>query len=86
MTLTRADIERLVPQRGMMCLLDEVFAWDATHIKCTATSPGLTHPLGRDLKLPAIAAIEYAAAPTAVHGASVGPDGRAARWHARQAR
>lgn len=73
MTLTRADIERLVPQRGTMCLLDEVFAWDATLINCTATSPGLTHPLARDLKLPAIAAIEYAAQATAVHGALLDP-------------
>lgn len=69
MTLTRAQIEGFVPQRGTMCLLDAVTSWDATHIRCTAVSPGPTHPLTRDHAVPAIAAIEYAAQATAVHGA-----------------
>lgn len=69
MTLTRASIEGLVPQHGTMCLLDSVMAWDATSIRCTAAAPGPAHPLARDHAVPAIAAIEYAAQATAVHGA-----------------
>ncbi len=73
MTLARADIERLVPQRGAMCLLDAVVAWDATHIRCRAAAPGSAHPLLRDNAVPAIAAVEYAAQATAVHGALLDP-------------
>jgi len=69
MILDRAGIERLVPQRDTMCLLDAVTAWDPIHIRCTAAAPGPTHPLARDQTVPAVAAIEYAAQATAVHGA-----------------
>ena len=69
MTLDRAGIERRVPHAGAMCLLDAVTQWDATHITCVACAPGATHPLARDGAVPAIAAVEYAAQATAVHGA-----------------
>ena len=73
MTLTRTDIERLVPQRGAMCLLDAALAWDASHIHCRAAAPGPGHPLARQQAVPAIAAVEYAAQATAVHGALLDP-------------
>lgn len=69
MTLDRTGIECLVPQRGTMCLLDAVMAWDATRIHCTAVAPGPKHPLAREHGVPAVVAIEYAAQATAVHGA-----------------
>lgn len=73
MTLTRVDIERLVPQRGAMCLLDTAQAWDATRIHCRAAAPGPSHPLAREQAVPAIVAVEYAAQAAAVHGALLDP-------------
>lgn len=58
-----------VPHAGAMCLLDAVTAWDASTIECRAAAPRADHPLARDGVLPAIAAIEYAAQASAVHGA-----------------
>ena len=65
----RAQIERLVPHAGAMCLIDAVTDWDNTRIACTSEQPGATHPLARDGGVPAIAAAEYAAQATALHGA-----------------
>ena len=77
MMLDRAGIERCVPHAGAMCLLDAVTRWDALHITCSAAAPGAEHPLARDGMVPAVAAIEYAAQATAVHGTLL--DARAAR-------
>lgn len=65
----RARIEQLVPHAGAMCLLDAVTQWDAAQITCRSAEPGALHPLARDGVVPAIAAAEYAAQATAVHGA-----------------
>jgi predicted hotdog family 3-hydroxylacyl-ACP dehydratase len=65
----RADIERLVPHAGAMCLLNAVTSWDEKYIVCSSAAPGTAHPLARGGSLPAIAACEYAAQATAVHGA-----------------
>lgn len=65
----REAIERMVPHAGSMCLLDAVTAWDAAHINCSAAEPGAAHPLARGGCVPAVAACEYAAQATAVHGA-----------------
>ena len=65
----RARIEQLVPHAGAMCLLDEVTQWNAARITCSSHGPGASHPLARDGVVPAIAAAEYAAQATAVHGA-----------------
>ena len=65
----RARIEQLVPHAGAMCLLDAVTQWDAAQITCSSHEPGASHPLARDGVVPAIAAAEYAAQATAVHGA-----------------
>ena len=73
MILDRAGIECRVPQRGTMCLLDAVLAWDATHNRCTAPAPGPAHPLARGETVPAVAAVEYAAQAAAVHGALLDP-------------
>ena len=69
MKIDRAGIERLVPHAGAMCLLDAVIEWSATTIACTSALPAADHPLARKGRVPAIAATEYAAQATAVHGA-----------------
>ncbi|MBS0447470.1 MAG: hydroxymyristoyl-ACP dehydratase [Proteobacteria bacterium] len=66
--LTRAHIERRIPHRGTMCLLDSVQHWDATNIVCQADAPGGDHPLANAHHVPSVAAIEYAAQAAAVHG------------------
>lgn len=71
MKLDRAMIERLVPQAGAMCLLDEVSQWSTGNIVCTAGAPGPDHPLARDESVPAIASCEYAAQAAAIHGALI---------------
>jgi predicted hotdog family 3-hydroxylacyl-ACP dehydratase len=68
-TLDRIGIERLVPHAGAMCLLERVTDWNDTLILCAAAAPDASHPLARDGALPAVAACEYAAQATAVHGA-----------------
>ena len=65
----RTRIEGMVPHAGAMCLLDAVIEWDDTHIACAAARPDASHPLARDGQVPAIAAAEYAAQATALHGA-----------------
>ena len=52
-----------------MCLLDAVTKWDVHTICCSASAPDERHPLLRKGKVPAIAAAEYAAQATALHGA-----------------
>ena len=72
MTLDRAAIEQRLPHAGEMCLLDAVQQWDATDIQCVAAAPGAEHPLARAGVVPAVAAAEYAAQATALHGALLG--------------
>jgi predicted hotdog family 3-hydroxylacyl-ACP dehydratase len=68
--LDRLWIERHIPHRGRMCLLDEVMAWDAAHIRCRARSHRLPdNPLRAHGRLGAACGIEYAAQAMAVHGA-----------------
>jgi predicted hotdog family 3-hydroxylacyl-ACP dehydratase len=69
MKIDRIGIERLVPHAGAMCLLDGVNEWSEQEITCTSALPAPGHALARDGRVPGIAAIEYAAQATAVHGA-----------------
>lgn len=74
--LNRADIEARVPHAGAMCLLDTITGWDETHIACRALAPSTGHPLMREgVGVPAVAAVEYAAQATAVHGALLASSG-----------
>lgn len=69
MKVDRAGIERLVPHRGAMCLLEEVLAWDENAITCRAVSHrDPANPLRRQGGLAAIIGVEYAAQAVAVHG------------------
>lgn len=71
--LPHAWIAAHIPHSGSMCLLDEVTAWDAGHVRCTATSHRDPHnPLrsgGTQGRLAAVCGVEYAAQAMAVHGA-----------------
>lgn len=69
MIVDRASIERMVPHAGAMCLIDTVTRWDPSRIECECAAPTSGHPLAREGQVPAVAAAEYAAQATAVHGA-----------------
>jgi len=70
MRLDRSWIERNIPHRGRMCLLDEVIEWDARHIRCrSGTHRSPDHPLRSRNRLSVACGIEYAAQSMAVHGA-----------------
>jgi len=73
--LNRAGIEARIPHAGAMCLLDSVTTWDENHIVCEASAAAPDHPLASTEGVPAVAAIEYAAQATAVHGALIEPTG-----------
>jgi predicted hotdog family 3-hydroxylacyl-ACP dehydratase len=73
MVMTKADIARLIPHAGSMCLLDGVEHWDATHIRCVSrTHRDIANPLRADGQLPAVCGIEYAAQAMALHGGLAG--------------
>ena len=73
---SRVELERLLPHRGAMCLLDTVESHDDTRVVCrTASHRSATNPLRVDGRLPAAAAIEYAAQAMAAHGALAGGAG-----------
>ncbi|MFZ2650646.1 MAG: 3-hydroxylacyl-ACP dehydratase [Burkholderiaceae bacterium] len=68
--LARADIARLIPQQGAMCLLAHVDAWDENMIVCRADNHrDSAHPLRSRSGLLSSCLIEYAAQAMAVHGA-----------------
>ena len=58
-----------MPQRGAMCLLEEVLSWDQNSIACRAVSHrDPANPLRRRDGLAAIIGVEYAAQAVAAHG------------------
>jgi len=70
--LDHAWIGAHIPHQGRMCLLDQVVAWDAQRIVCSASSHRDTdHPLRQFDRLGAACGIEYAAQAMAAHGALV---------------
>ena len=81
MLIEKAEIRRLIPHAGDMCLLDAVSAWDDTSISClTQTHRAACNPLRRDGQLAALHAFEYGAQAAAVHGGLLArSSGQAAR-------
>jgi len=70
MPLDHAWLLAHLPHQGSMCLLDAVTAWDAQHIRCTASSHRhAANPLRAHDRLGAACGIEYAAQAMAAHGA-----------------
>ena len=69
----KADIARLIPHAGAMCLLDGVVQWDSARIRCVSrTHHDIENPLRAGGQLPAMCGIEYAAQAMAVHGGLAG--------------
>lgn len=69
MSLSKAEICRLLPHEGAMCLLDACLHWDSEEITCAATSHrDPANPLARSGVLPALCGIEYVAQAMGVHG------------------
>lgn len=79
-TLDREAIAARIPHAATMCLLDRVLHWERAHLECVgaeARENGAGHPLARAGRLPATAAIEYAAQAMALHGRLVQESSRA---------
>lgn len=73
---SKAEISRLIPHAGAMCLLDGVMRWDAAHIRCVSRSHrDKDNPLRAGDELPALCGIEYAAQAMALHGGLAGMTG-----------
>lgn len=67
--INKAEIRRLIPHSGLMCLLDEITQWDDGSITCvTNTHRDPANPLRRDGRLSVVHAFEYGAQAAAVHG------------------
>lgn len=70
MLATRADIAKVIPHSGQMCLLDGVLECDSQRIRCiSGTHRDADNPLRTGDTLLALCGIEYAAQAMAVHGA-----------------
>lgn len=73
----RAEIERLIPHAGEMCLLDEILGWDARQLICLSRCGTGPNPLRRpDGTLGMASGIELAGQAMAAHGslcAGAGP-------------
>ena len=66
----RAEIERLVPQKGAMCLLDSVVSLSAGEIVCRAVSHlDPANPLRASGRLGIVCGAEYGMQAAALHGA-----------------
>lgn len=69
MPLSREHFRHLIPHAGAMCLIDRIESWDASTIRCSASSHRRSdHPLAEDGILHAVCGIEYAAQAAALHG------------------
>jgi predicted hotdog family 3-hydroxylacyl-ACP dehydratase len=67
--MQKAEIARLIPHAGAMCLLDNVLDWDGSRIRCAATSHrDMGNPLRRSGQLGILCGVEYAAQAMALHG------------------
>ena len=68
--IDKAEIRKLIPHAGTMCLLETVTAWDEQGIVClTETHRDPANPLRRQGRLSVIHAVEYGGQAAAVHGA-----------------
>ncbi len=69
MAVYQAEIRKLIPHSGLMCLLDEVIQWDQRSIVCVSnTHRDPANPLRRQGRLSVVHTFEYGAQAAAVHG------------------
>lgn len=74
--LDAAQIAKLIPHHGSMCLLGSVLHYDMQGIRCSASSHRLaSNPLRENGILHAVCGVEYAAQAMAVHGALLSGQG-----------
>ncbi len=74
--LDAAQIAKLIPHHGSMCLLRSVLHYDTQSIRCSANSHRLIgNPLREHGMLHAVCGVEYAAQAMAVHGALLSGQG-----------
>jgi predicted hotdog family 3-hydroxylacyl-ACP dehydratase len=70
MLANQAEIAKVIPHTGSMCLLDGVLECDAQRIRCiSSTHRNADNPMRTGDTLLALCGIEYAAQAMAVHGA-----------------
>lgn len=68
--MDRTQIAALIPHGDSMCMLDQVIAWDATHIHCRSNSfASHINPLFEQGQLDSILLLEYGAQAAAIHAA-----------------
>lgn len=71
--IDRAQLLRLLPQQGAMCLLERILEWDPQRLLAQGSDPGVPgHPLHAHGRLGSAVALEYAAQAAAAHGALLG--------------
>ena len=71
--LSRAEILKLIPHQGSMCLLDRVCGWSDEALEArTLSHLRVPHPLASDGRLRAIHLCEYGAQAMAIHGGLLG--------------
>lgn len=71
--LNHAQIARLIPHTGAMCLLDTVDSWGDASIRCrTSLHRAPDNPLRQEGRFGALCAVEFAAQAMAVHGRLAG--------------
>lgn len=70
MLMDRVHISALIPHGESMCMLDEIIAWDETHIHGRSHSHASSNnPLFENGQLDTVLLIEYGAQAAAVHAA-----------------
>lgn len=70
MLASKADIAKVIPHAGNMCLLDGVLECSAQHIRCVSGAHRDTdNPMRSGDTLLALCGIEFAAQAMAIHGA-----------------
>lgn len=80
MLADKAEIAKVIPHAGAMCLLDGVLECSASHIRCISSSHrDINNPMRSGNELSALCAIEYAAQAMAVHGVWGGQIGKKPR-------
>jgi predicted hotdog family 3-hydroxylacyl-ACP dehydratase len=65
--LARHEVERLLPQKGLMCLIDAVLELNGEAITCAADASRPDHPLRERDALSVVYSIEYGAQAAALH-------------------
>ena len=72
--LKRHEVERLLPQKGAMCLIDAVLERGGEGIVCIADAARADNPLRDDHGVSVVHSVEYGAQAAALHRLSLAAD------------